>query len=667
MVSRLSLQSKILLFLVPALLYMTATSAVLIYQSYQRTYTAKQLDLSTRYFDAVSQVIQNAQKERGLSSGYLGKKVTRAELDAHRSVADSKIDILKNVSATTTDNIREKTNTVLSEYRDIRNYIDTQENATPGEQAKRFSGLMDKFISLQVVKAREFSLDGLESRLISQSLFEIGKENAGRVRAFSTGILAADVAITLADVEKISNARAGIINALDSPALNISDKTKRDMVDLRSSTNWKEMLRVLAKIDERASTGKFEEDSKAFLATMTGLIDDIAKSINYETSEISGIVKSTEQSASFSFWVFLALTGIAAGIIIFTAWRITREIVTMLTTVADDLVQSIAVVGESSKQLSDASTSLSTGATEQATSLQETVSSLEEVRSMVGKNAENSRQAQSLAAKSNEEVGRGKNSVEQMLNAVTEIRRSNEAIEQQMNASNQELSEITKIIAEISSKTKVINDIVFQTKLLSFNASVEAARAGEQGKGFAVVAEEIGNLAAMSGNAAKEIVQLLENSTEKVETIVRDTKDRVGSLIANGKMKVDAGGITAKQCGQALDSIASSSDELTQIVSEVATASQEQARGVDEIAKAVNQLDEVTHRNSTAANQSASVATELNRQTGVIESFASKLNVVVYGAGGAKNNHAHHRSTVERADYNDHNADSPSFNRAVGN
>ena len=62
------------------------------------------------------------------------------------------------------------------------------------------------------------------------------------------------------------------------------------------------------------------------------------------------------------------------------------------------------------------------------------------------------------------------------------------------NESNKEIQEIVKVIAEIGNKTKVINDIVFQTKLLSFNASVEAARAGENGKGFAVVAEEVGKL-----------------------------------------------------------------------------------------------------------------------------------------------------------------------------
>jgi methyl-accepting chemotaxis protein len=89
-----------------------------------------------------------------------------------------------------------------------------------------------------------------------------------------------------------------------------------------------------------------------------------------------------------------------------------------------------------------------------------------------------------------------------------------------MNKSNDEISSIVKVIAEIGDKTKVINDIVFQTKLLSFNASVEAARAGEQGKGFAVVAEEVGNLATMSGKAAEEISSMLGDSMGKVELIV---------------------------------------------------------------------------------------------------------------------------------------------------
>lgn len=85
-----------------------------------------------------------------------------------------------------------------------------------------------------------------------------------------------------------------------------------------------------------------------------------------------------------------------------------------------------------------------------------------------------------------------------------------------MKISNKKITEITKVISEVAAKTQVINEIVFKTKLLSFNASVEAARAGDQGRGFSVVAEEVGNLAKMSGDAAKEI----SNITEELKYIV---------------------------------------------------------------------------------------------------------------------------------------------------
>jgi hypothetical protein len=95
--------------------------------------------------------------------------------------------------------------------------------------------------------------------------------------------------------------------------------------------------------------------------------------------------------------------------------------------------------------------------------------------------------------------------------AIMEIQETNKKLVDDVLEGNRKISEIVELVKEIGNKTKVINDIVFQTKLLSFNASVEAARAGEHGKGFAVVAEEVGNLASMSGQASKEISALLEN------------------------------------------------------------------------------------------------------------------------------------------------------------
>ncbi len=141
-----------------------------------------------------------------------------------------------------------------------------------------------------------------------------------------------------------------------------------------------------------------------------------------------------------------------------------------------------------------------------------------------------------------------------------QISASQEAIIRQIQSGNREIGKITELIQEIAEKTKVINDIVFQTKLLSFNASVEAARAGEAGKGFAVVAEEVGKLAEMSGTAAHEIFEKLQMSSE-----------RVSSIVAESTSKVDQGVGISTRCADIFD-------EINQAVTQLNTATTENTK-----------------------------------------------------------------------------------------
>jgi len=220
-----------------------------------------------------------------------------------------------------------------------------------------------------------------------------------------------------------------------------------------------------------------------------------------------------------------------------------------------------------------------------------------------------------------------------MHTSIQEISSSNGEIMKQVEASNQEISHIVKVIAEIGNKTKVINDIVFQTKLLSFNASVEAARAGEHGKGFAVVAEEVGNLAQMSGNAAKEITAMLDDSIRKVEKTVNDTKIKVEQLMVTGRGKIEAGVVTSRKCGEALDQIVQNVDQLGQMVGEISAASQEQAQGVQEINRAMAQLDQVTQQNASASQEAANAAAQLNVQADSLRGIVRTLEKLVQGVG----------------------------------
>ena len=151
------------------------------------------------------------------------------------------------------------------------------------------------------------------------------------------------------------------------------------------------------------------------------------------------------------------------------------------------------------------------------------------------------------------------------------------------------ISSSSKKIADIIG---VIDGIAFQTNILALNAAVEAARAGEQGRGFAVVASEVRNLAQRSAAAAKEIKELISDSTSKV----------------------DAGTQLVDQAGRTMDEIVASVKRVTDIMSEIAAASHEQSTGIEEVGNAVSQMDEVTQQNAALVEEAAAAAESLEEQ-----------------------------------------------------
>jgi methyl-accepting chemotaxis protein-1 (serine sensor receptor) len=156
------------------------------------------------------------------------------------------------------------------------------------------------------------------------------------------------------------------------------------------------------------------------------------------------------------------------------------------------------------------------------------------------------------------------------------------------------MSEINNSSSKIADIVGLIQEIAFQTNLLALNAAVEAARAGEQGRGFAVVATEVRSLAQRSAGAAKEIKGLINDSAEKV---------RSGSELVN-------------QSGKALAEIVDSVKKVTDIVAEIAAASQEQSAGIDQVNNAVMQMDEMTQQNAALVEEAAAAARAMQEQAG---------------------------------------------------
>jgi len=227
---------------------------------------------------------------------------------------------------------------------------------------------------------------------------------------------------------------------------------------------------------------------------------------------------------------------------------------------------------------------LSSRTEEQAGSLATTASNMDTLTATVKQNADNARQAGQLANNASEIARRGGEVVGQVV---------------------QTMEGITESSRKISDIIGVIDGIAFQTNILALNAAVEAARAGEQGRGFAVVASEVRSLAQRSAQAAKEIKALIEDSVQRVG----DGSDQVA------------------RAGETMGEVVSAVHRLTDIVSEISAASEEQRRGIEQVNLAIGEMDQVTQQNAALVEEAAAAAGSLEEQARRLKAAVATFRV----------------------------------------
>ncbi|EQC46164.1 hemerythrin-like metal-binding domain protein [Bacteriovorax sp. Seq25_V] len=285
-----------------------------------------------------------------------------------------------------------------------------------------------------------------------------------------------------------------------------------------------------------------------------------------------------------------------------------------------------------SDQISSTSSNLSEGAIEQAEQLHQTVSAMDQINATLRVNRDFTDESLRETTSCLEKVRAGQKVMSELGGAFSVIKDGNNEFEVSMSENTKEFDQIKNVISEISEKTKIINDIVFQTKLLSFNASVEAARAGEHGKGFAVVAEEVGNLANMSGEAAKEISAILESGLTTVNRIVDDTTNKVHTLIEMASRNIEVGSQSVEESMRTFNEIASTVDIVSAKIGEISRSTSEQAIGVEQISKAIYLLEQNNQRTTLVAKQAYQIASSLNDEFKELdESFESTYEEVTSG------------------------------------
>jgi len=447
--------------------------------------------------------------------------------------------------------------------------------------------------------------------------------------------------LTKEDRESAINDTLKAISAYEMASQKLSARiiNEEEKVLYRDVTKeWSDFKKVGARAIELAQV--YDEDSRTslldiFLVHCPEAAAQFQTSLDeYEEYIHEEVLSSSTSSQETSHFLNLLLLGIStSGVIVglTIGFIFASRISSIIKETLINLNESSSYLTSSADSIAETSLSLSSSSQQQDSSLQESSTSLEEISSMVRMTADNAQKSNDLASSSLQKASGGKTVVTKMIQSMSDIDKNIDNIVQELDENNQKMKHITELINGIEEKTQIINDIVFQTKLLSFNASVEAARAGEAGKGFAVVAEEIGNLAQLSGKASIDIADMVSSSVTQVNTIVQESQTRVSSLVNNVRSSVNNGSNVANECGDILENIVTSVAEVTSAISEISVASREQSKGIEELQVSILQVDSSSKSNTNIAKNTSDIASKLKEQVLQVNGSITEIQNVILG------------------------------------
>ena len=359
---------------------------------------------------------------------------------------------------------------------------------------------------------------------------------------------------------------------------------------------------VKGDLKKRGSSSQFSGGYKKVIDDLNNLLDSIVSPIQESTKVLGYMAKGD---------LTIRVDGDYDG-----DHKILKDSV---NEVCDSLSMTLSKVNESiqttvsaTNEISASTEQMATGAHEQSTQSSEIASAIEQMTKTIMETSKNASDASDASRKAKEIATEGGLRVNQTIKGMNEIVNV-------VKESSQKVKQLGTSSDQIGEIILVIDDIADQTNLLALNAAIEAARAGDQGRGFAVVADEVRRLAERTTNATKEIADMIKQ-------IQKDTELAVKSM-DEGSLKAEDGKLLADKAGEALREIISGSDNVVDLVSQVAAASEEQSSAAEQISKNIENISSVINESSIGTQQIAKTAEDLTQLTYNLEKLISSFKI----------------------------------------
>jgi hypothetical protein len=594
--NELPLGFKLVLLVIVPLLGLVTFGSWGAWQKYAVVSAYARLEKNSAILDQLGDTINELQRERGRSAGFLnsGGKLFAEELKGQRAASDAAV---------------VKLNTLLAGF-DAHAFGDAFERKL-AEARRRLAGLAEARDAITALKfTGKQSFESYTDTIAAAMEVVVGlgnlsddaailrgvqayvnllqaKEQAGMERATMTGVFTQDkfTGAAFARWSAMAAAQETYLKVYRSFA---TDAQLAQLAEVVRGPEVDAVERLRAVAMEKRETGGFGVAPGTWFAASSQRID-LFKIIEDQLAlDYAQVAQAIEHEARRDFYIFGGVTAglfLVAGALTVLAWR---SILPPLQLASAGISAGSDQIKSAANQVSQSSQNLAAAASEQAASLEETSASLEEISSMTRRSAEAAQQAKILAGETRVAAEKGAEEMGQMRTAVATMETA---------AGN-----VAKIV-------KTIDEIAFQTNILALNAAVEAARAGESGAGFAVVADEVRSLAQRSAMAARE-------SAEKITEAMARSQQSVAIAI---RAEAQFGEVLAK------------ARQVDGLVGEIAVAASEQQSGVSQVNTAVGQMDGTTQQMAAGAEESASAAEELSAQAEELAGLGVSLQRIIRG------------------------------------